>query len=528
MTRPTWLSELLEPGAYPGSPRGPVELIQTHASFVFRVGSDVYKLKKSVRTPFLDYSTAEIRRWACEEEVRVNRPLAPGIYLGTLPVVEDPRTGAVRVGGDGKRLDTVVHMRRIPDDDLLSARVINGRATRDTLRSVALRVAEFHAQAERSAEVDRASRPEVIERLLLGNLEECRRYAGSLVSTEVLAAVAQFFRAAVALFEKAIEDRVREGRAVDGHGDLRLEHVSLEQDPPAILDRIEFDPTFRYGDVALDLSFLVLELREAVRVDLARVLVEAYVASARDPQLAAMLDLCCAHRALVRAKVHGIRSEELEVAPEERGRSADRARRLFSLARLLTRPLWVATTGLPGSGKSTVAQSVASHLDPEACLRTDTLRHGIPPGERYTPEGIARVYHRLRERAVERSREGRWSVLDATFGDRSERAEIEEAAGEAGADLLWIECSCPEAVAVERLERRASLGADPSEADRSVRSRLAHRYQAPDEIPRNRCLELSTVEAPGELALRVRRWAFGARPVRVLQVSEETQAGDGE
>jgi aminoglycoside phosphotransferase family enzyme/predicted kinase len=528
VTRPAWLSDLLDAGAYPGSPSGAVELIQTHASFVFLVGSDVYKLKKAVRTAFLDYSTVELRQLSCEEEVRVNEALAPGIYLGTLPVVEDPRTRRVRVGGEGKRVDTVVHMRRLADEDLLSARVASRRVAVTDLHAVARRVAQFHTRASRGPEVDRASMPAAMGRLLLGNLEECRPFAGDIVTHADLTVILRFYHAALSLFRPAIEARIRAGRAIDGHGDLRLEHVCLEQDPPALLDRIEFDPSLRYGDAALDLSFLVFELCASGRHDLARALVSDYVNETLDAELPAMLDLFCTHRALVRAKVERIRSRETEVAPEDRRRSAARARRLFSLARTLARPLWIGMTGLPGTGKSTVAGALAGPLDRGACLRTDALRGGIPAEERYTPGGIAQAYGRLRDRAVRRAHEGHWSVLDATFGDRSERDEFEEAAAEAGADVLWVHCHCPEEVALERLAQRASAGTDPSEADASVRGRLAARYEPPDELAPERLLDLCTVSSPEELESRARAWIFRARPVEVLRGSADAGEGEGE
>lgn len=483
--RPLTLERLLADlaGVQPGS-SGPVEVVQTHISVVLLCGDRVFKLKKPVDLGFVDYSTPERRRACCEAEVALNRRLAPDVYLGVVPVTE--QAGRLCLGGDPRdAVDWAVEMRRLRDADRLSERVARDEVRPGLLGSVGRRVGRFHLGARRCASVARWAGFDVVAGHCRDNVADLRRWPGLLVAPELLDRVAELTEQALGRLRRTIEGR-RE-LACDGHGDLRLEHLYVEDGRLRIIDCVEFSEELRCGDPASDLAFLVMELSLAGRRDLAEELVGGWVEVTRDPGALELLPFYVAYRAMVRAKVNGFTASAAEVPEAQRARARARGQAhvllaLGELAPASERPGLVLVSGLPGTGKSALARALAGKAGFE-WLRTDAIRKELGEaagvtstaggawGEGlYTKEWTERTYAATLERATAAWREGRRALVDACFSSEARRAAFLEAARRHGVRAAVLHLEAPAALTHARLAQRKG---DPSDADAAVHDRMA-------------------------------------------------------
>ncbi len=500
------IAALSDPGAYP-HPVDRVIVHQTHISAVFLAGDHVYKIKKPVDLGFLDFTSLERRRHFCEEEVRLNRRLAPGVYRGVVPVVRSP--GGLRVNGRGEPVEWAVWMDRLPDDATLLRRLGRGEVGPDELRVLARRLAGFHRDADGGPAVARWARWDVVAANARDNLAAARDQVGHAVEGPVVARLSHHTDRLLTALRDRVEARAAAGMARDTHGDLHLDHVYRFPDRPepddwVIVDCIEFNERFRCADPVADIAFLAMDLRYRGRPDLADAFSDAYLDEADDAGGADLLPLYTSYRAAVRAKVDGIASRETEIPPDQRAAllASSRAHWLMALALAAPpgdRPAVVAVSGLPGTGKSTVARHLArahgflvlssdrvrkelAGLDPEH-------RAGAPPGEGiYAPGWTTRTYDALFDRAIEVVRRGARVVLDATFGDEGHRRRLADLALELGVPSAVLVCSVPDEVALARIAARRG---DASDADAAVYRHLARGWHPPRSLPHQPALPVS-------------------------------------
>ena len=252
------VSALRDPASYPEATRG-VATVETHMSWVFLTDAHAYKLKKPVRYDHQDFRTVSGRRFYCEEELRLNRRLAPSVYLDVLPLTECG-DGRLRVGGEGTTVDWLVKMRRLPAEAMLDALLARGAATPAQLHSVALRLAAFHRD-QPAAPLEPAGYRALLLRHIDEYERELREPAGALPQARVTALCARQ-RTLLGALAACLDARVAQGRIVEGHGDLRTEHVYLGE-PPAIIDCLEFSGELRWLDGVDEVGFLALECERA-------------------------------------------------------------------------------------------------------------------------------------------------------------------------------------------------------------------------------------------------------------------------
>lgn len=488
------IADLSSPAAYP-VPSDRVELRQTHISVVFLVGELVYKIKKPVNLGFLDFTTLERRRQDCDDEVRLNRRLAPGVYLGVVPITQERPGESARVQGSGPVVEWAVQMVRLPDEATLLARMRRGELTRKALDQLAERLARFHRVAERSDQIRALGRFTIVAGNARENFEQSRWQVGSLVDQAVWDRLYAANESAMAALRAIIESRADRGVPCDTHGDLHLDHVYWFPDrtPPEdwlLIDCLQFLPRFRFGDPISDIAFLVMDLAYHGRRDLARAFADSYLrlraADDRDDG-AELLPFYAAYRAAVRAKVDGLKSRESEVDPEARGRAerSAQAHWLLALATLeppARKPALVLIGGLPGSGKSTLARSVAARCEFEV-IRTDEERRSLIEREpavftagRYTPKAIERVYQACREQAERKLRQGGRVIVDATFLKEHRRQEFLDLAVSLGVPTVMLITKVSAAEARRRIEQRAGSG-DASEATVDVHGQADQEWQ---------------------------------------------------
>lgn len=466
----------------------PLELRVTHASWVYLGRDEVWKLKRPVDLGFLDFRTPEARRRCCEDEVRLNRRLAPDVYLGVLPVRRHER--GLTLSGEGPIVDWAVHMRRLPADGGADELLARGRLTAAHLTRLARRLADFHrASPEVRACGDLAAVCATIEE----NLAQTERFVGDLLDRETFHDVSAFQRGWLAAHGERLAARAAEGRARDGHGDLRLEHIHFEADAePVVIDCLEFSERLRGGDVASDAAFLAMELDAAGRPELADGFLARLAEASDDFGLYDVVDLYLSYRACVRGKVAAHVATDPAATPEARAAKRREARDRFALALTYARPraprtFVVAVGGLPGSGKSTLAAALGEALAVPV-IGSDLTRKamaGLAPTARggaalYTTAARERTYAEVLRRAACVAGAGRSVILDATFSTRAWRAAAAAMAREAGARFVFLERVADHSTVQARLARRRH---EPSVSDATDAelARVAASYERPDE-----------------------------------------------
>jgi len=462
---------LNDPAAFPGAP-AEVELRETHISWVVLAGDRVYKVKKPVSFPFLDYGTLDRRRGFCEQELRLNRRFAPELYLDVVALVPRGDHGvAVAAAEDPRAVEYAVLMRRYDEGATLAARLAAGAVPATEVERVGAAVARWHGAAPPAGGPGLAP----VAEETFATLAQSGRVAPGRLS-----ALERFVRAGLRGLGPELERRAQSGLVRDGHGDLRAEHVVCGETVTAV-DGLEFERDLRVADVAYDLAFLVMDVARRDEA-LSRALVRGYEGAGGDAGTPALLAFLCAVRALVRAKVDLVRAAQLTGdAAGERGARGEEllalAERFAWRARL---PEVTAVAGLAASGKSTVARALAEATG-RPVLSSDVVRkagRGLAPEERAGPDLYAGevstvVYAELGRRA--RTADG-GAIVDATFRRPDDVAAFTRHAPAAG----WIVCRAPAAVLLERARRRAEDPARVSDAGLDV---VAAQLAAGEELP---------------------------------------------
>lgn len=480
---------LARPDAYPHQPAA-IEVRETHISWVFLAGEFAYKLKKPLVLDFLDYGTPARRREMCHQEVRLNRRLAPDLYVGVRGVGSTARGIELIDEDDPRAIDFVVEMRRYDERDTLAARLERGELSRADVAAVGQKLAAFHAAA-RSVPVDDAP-VLAAERRFARNLHELLADVEQRREIERVQALERFAHAFITARAATFATRSRGGWIREGHGDLRAEHV-LIGDEVRIVDCVEFDPGLRDLDVADDLAFLVFDLAARGGEHFATHLVQAYREAGGDPGEDRLIAFYATYRALVRAKIALVRAAQLPPSSTEHGHESAEARDLIGLAERFAwqarLPLLIAVCGAPASGKSHLAQAL-SQTSGFAHLSSDLIRKRLAgirgtqraAAETYNAASNERTYGELARRAADEVAAGRGAIVDATFRHRDDR-EAFASRFRGAAPMLFIECQAPRVVLAERAARRARDPQRVSDADVAVTLREQQAWEPLDELP---------------------------------------------
>jgi uncharacterized protein len=454
---------------------GPAAVVETHVSILVFLADRVYKLKKPVRFPFLDFSTPARRRDACEREVQLNRRLSPDVYCGVLDVA----------GPDGVVRDHLVEMVRMPPDRRLSTLVTSGApGVERHLTALARVLATFHAEVGRGDSLGADAGYSAASASLEGELAELADLAAgpdAVLDPGLLDDVANRARRWLAGRGPLFVERAAAGFVVDGHGDLRADDVYCLDDGPRVLDCIEFSDRLRHVDVWDDVAFVLMDLRRLGRPDLAAHLAVAYRSFSGNDVVPALVHFFMARWALVRAKVEGLRARQLEPGADH-DRAVVEAADLLALAGddlAAAEVRLVLVGGLPGTGKSTVAEAVGGALG-AVVLASDEVRKeraGIPFGTSsagryregiYDPTTTRDTYQALLDRARVGLERATTVVLDASWTDQELRAFARRLGATAGARVSELRCACPAEVADDRLRARRAAGGGVSDADEAV------------------------------------------------------------
>jgi aminoglycoside phosphotransferase family enzyme/predicted kinase len=412
--------------------------------------------------------------------------------------------------GQGEAVEWAVKMKRLPEEATLEKRLQRGQVEAGLLKALARKVASFHARAEGGEHVSAFGRFEVVARNARENFDQAAPQVGTTLSQAVFERLRGLTEKALARLRPLIESRAERGVPRDTHGDLHLDHVYLfpESTPPAdlvIIDCIEFNERFRFADPVSDMAFLVMDLRFHGRRDLARAFAEEYFRASGDEEGRALLPFYVAYRAAVRGKVEGFELLEKEIPQAEHIAALAKARAhwLLALGELETpgrRPCLVLVGGLPGTGKSTLAQGLAERAE-FRLIRSDSLRKelaGLPAGESarspfeegiYAPAWSERTYDECLDRAEKLLFEGKRVIVDASFGKEKRRQAFLEAAARLAVPVVFMLCQADPEVARQRLECRRG---DASDADWSVYQKATERWETVGPATRGFLCEVPT------------------------------------
>jgi aminoglycoside phosphotransferase family enzyme/predicted kinase len=491
--QPALVEDLCRPSAWP-HPADDVRLVETHISWVFLAGAYAYKLKKPVNLGFLDFRDRERRVFFCNEELRLNRRLAPELYLEVTGACEGPQ--GWRMGPFTEGAEPAVKMRRFPDPAQLDRALDAGRLDAGDMETFAKELARFHASAPCAGPQDGFGTPEAVAAPALENFAQIDGGRLSEATGATLGRLRAWTHERMHSLAPAFTARLAGGFVRECHGDLHLANLVRIDDRIAAFDGIEFDPALRWIDVLSDAAFLLMDLESRGRPDLGWTFFNAWLERLGGQEGLALLPWYLVYRHLVRTKVDAIRLRQPGLAAEDVRRLHERLDRHVGMAARRAepgRPLAILMCGYSGSGKSHLARRIAPRLG-AIRLRSDVERkrlHGLdpwepgaaPPGEGlYTREATERTYRRLAALARGALGAGLAVIVDAAFLGARRRREFIRLAEAGGARAVVLRCDAKPEVLRQRV---ASRTGDPSDAGLAVLEDQLARSVEPgdDEAP---------------------------------------------
>lgn len=476
-------SFLMDPITTGGSP---IKRIDTHAASVFLIANKAYKIKKAIRFPYLDYSTLEKRRAACLRELEVNRPFAPELYIGVIPITKASK--GLSIGGDGEPIEWAVVMQRFDDRLTLDQLAIRGEISDALANELGIMIAKLHNVARTFEPTDWVTH---LDKFLFDNDLEIRE-SPDLFNASKVNLLRDLSTSSLARIRPLLKERGANGFIREVHGDLHLGNIALIDGKPVAFDAIEFDPLIAAGDILYDLAFLLMDLIERELPEKANIVLNRYLIEMNDNQhldgLAAF-PLFLSLRSTIRAKVMAAKlRQQLSDAKLD---AITLAKKYFDYALQFIappRPKLIAIGGLSGTGKSVLAKSLAHYILPSpgaVVLRSDIERKRmfdisettLLPDSAYTLEVSASVYDRLCHKASRVLEAGHSVIVDAVFAEESERNSVETIAKKTNTDFHGLFLIADLQVRLDRLSRRVN---DASDANAAVARRQENYASAPD------------------------------------------------
>lgn len=471
------LAALQNPAIY-AHPVDHVEMLETHISWVLLCGDYAYKIKKPLDLGFLNFSTLEKRRYYCQEELRLNTRLALEIYLAVVAI-----TGSLKhpaIDAPGPVIDYAVKMRRFEQQNLFINRLRAGTLTTGLLDQLALLVANFHGQSPSAGLDTPFGTPETILTPVMENFQQIGEAVDPSTQSR-LEWLQQWSTAKHRSLTAVFLQRRKAGHIRECHGDLHLGNIVAFRGQATPFDGIEFNASLRWIDVISDMAFLVMDLDDHHRSDLAFRVLNAYLERTGDYAGLVLLRFYLVYRALVRAKVAGIRLQQAGETPE----LVTELRNYLDLANAYSKPpepRLILCHGLSGSGKTTVSQKLLEAL-PAIRIRSDVERkrlHRLQPEQRsesgldqglYAEQATHRTYSRLMQLAGTVIDAGFSVIVDATFLRQKQRRPFIEMAREKRIPLHIVHCQASINTLQQRIVKREKAGRDASEASLAVLQR---------------------------------------------------------
>ena len=468
------------------------DLIETHISYILLTGPYAYKFKKPVNLGFLDFSTLEKRKFYCEEELRLNRRLAPGIYQGLIAVTGDERHP--RFGGTGDVLEYAVKMVQFSAAEELERVVQEGRLEYHHIDQLADSIAAFHQEIVHAGPDAHYGSPDIVRRYAMENFSYIRpAVANQKKYLKLAGKLEQWIDAELVRLDDVFRERRQQGFVRECHGDLHIGNIALHDGKPVIFDCIEFNPELHWIDTVSEIAFLIMDLDARQQTEFGRRFLNKYLELTGDYSGLALLRFYLVYRALVRCKIACIRLDQPELTRQGGALELQHEHRYLELATAYTcvpEPRLIITHGLSGSGKTTITQALLETLG-AIRLRSDIERQrlfGLPasttaalqPGAgKYNETGIRRTYQCLADISESILAAGFPVIVDATFLHAYQRDMFRQIAVNGGYRFVILDCRAPEAQLRDRILRRMRHNQDASEATLEI---LDHQFSSREPL----------------------------------------------
>jgi len=465
-------------------PVSPIEMIETHISWVFLTGEYAYKLKKPVRFDFLDFSTLKKRKYYCEQELHLNQRLSQAIYLDVLPVYEQKNGSYSLVGEAGNVVDYCLKMKQFNQDSLFDELIAKGKLLPDWMDSLAKDVANFHQLAEINEDIE-LNHIGLLTEHIQANFAIATAHAGKVITQKKVTTLLNFAKKELHENFNNLKQRQEKGHIRDCHGDLHLRNITLFHHKPLVFDCIEFNDEFRMIDTMNDVAFLVMDCEAHTRPDLGFRFLSRYLEHCADYEGLKLLPLYLFYRASVRGKVGCLLADEQ--SEPKRQQQLDEAAKYFELTAhyaLKKKPKLIVIGGLSGSGKSHLSL-LACGQERAVIIRSDATRKRIHAVHAdlslYGEEMHEYTYQAMLETAKVSLNAGFSAILDATFLSTKSRQQVAKFAHQQGIDLLFFWLDICEKMLRERIHQRMKLNDDISDADLEILELQLAGYEKPKE-----------------------------------------------
>jgi len=498
------ITKLLRPEIY-DHPVKHIELIETHISAVILTGDFVYKIKKPVDFGFLDFSTLEKRHTCCLDELRLNRRLAPEIYLDVVAITGTPEDPII--GGSGTAIEYAVKMAQFPQSAQLDHRLAAGELKVEQMDAIARMVADFHQNVDvADNRMDFGTKSSVYHPVE-ENFRQINEHIDTTPYTGKLAALEQWSRSEFTRLSVVFDQRKQDGFVRECHGDMHLRNMlwldSLEGGRPMAFDCIEFNANLRWIDVISEVAFLVMDLQSRQQPQLANRFLNGYLEATGDYAGVAVLPFYLCYRALVRAKVDALRLEQKNLSQQERAQSLAEFQSYLELALTYikdAKPSLIIMRGMSASGKSTVSQQL---LDATGMIRirsdverkrlfdvalSDHAADDIDAGI-YTAQASQQTYAKLLELASKVISAGYSVIVDAAFLKAEQRQPFMQLAESLAVPFFILEVTAPAEVLRQRIMARKN---DVSDADLAVLEHQLANWQPLSEEEKKNAVTVDT------------------------------------
>jgi len=486
-------------------PTDTITVLQTHISYVFLTGSYAYKIKKPVSLPFLDFSTLEFRKHYCHEELRINRRLAPELYLDVVPITGTPQ--APRVNGEGKAIEYAVKMIQFPDADRLDRVADRGELRDEQVAALAGKIATFHDSVEVADYDTPFANSESLRAEVMGNFDSLSAQVLAENTASLLADIRSWSAHSLVDLGPQFRARKKKGKVRECHGDMHLANMALLNRQITIFDALEFNENFRWVDVQSELAFLAMDLDYRGLPGLGWLLVSAYLERTGDYVGLRILRHYKVYRAMVRAKVAGLRASQCAAGTAEHREAVAELVSHIELAHAYLQkdgrgPL-IITHGLSGSGKSWLSQRLLQVLC-AVRVRSDVERQRLVQiGELdarslYSSTGINRTYEALAARARMIVECGYPAIVDATFLKHHHRLRFLELAreiGVIGVPFVILSLHGRADMLEARIAKRQAQASDASEAGVDV---LRQQRQDMEQLTREESASAIVLDSEAE------------------------------
>ncbi len=473
MSLPPIISAMLQPQFYPHEVSQPIQLLQTHISFVLLTGDYAYKVKKAVNFGFLDFSTLDLRYHFCHEEVRLNSRLAPDLYIGVVGICEDGVLDHDSAEIPEQVVEYAVKMRQFDQDHLALNLFNRGAFTADHAVEIAKELARFHRTALTNDYITSFGTAQALKAVADENYHHTEKYVGIAQTIDQITATKEYTDRIFAQ-EHLFSDRLKQGKIRECHGDVHLKNICIFENRMQIFDCIEFNEPFRNTDTLYDAAFLLMDLQFRGRNDLANIFLNTYLEQTNDYEGLPLLPLFCSMRAYIRAKVTSFLLDDANVEPSVKQEARFEAEKYYHLAYQYTQVKQgkiFMMSGVSGSGKSTIAKKLAIALN-GITIRSDVIRKhlaGIDLLTRgsdaiYTTEMTQTTYQRMTELAILLAKTGLTVIVDAKYDRHHLRQALIETANAQQIPVKIVFCQAEIEELRSRLQQRTQQNLDVADA----------------------------------------------------------------